>query len=331
MVETEKKFELKQEYKDNLACFVLLEDEKQEKKPWFLYDLLGKPVFGWVTSICPSFPVTIECKPDANVLNVIKPFLKDKELTLVLYGDTPLITKETIVNALDVMESENLNVYGLKRGFIFRTEYIKHVDEIYATQTYKLNEEEFIKIDSQETLNEVKSILKNKILSFHEKNGVEFIDKTLSYVECDVRIGGGAVIYPFVSLIGKSQIYKDAVIGNGSVIENSKIESGVIVSGAKIYNSTIKENSSVKESAIIDMDSFVGANSHIGADVVLSNSSVAPNVTIGDGAIIKNAKVYSSVKIGEKALVLGSEEDPVRIGEGEEILPQAFVNNGKKS
>ena len=327
MIETERKILVKEETYQNIACFVLLEGDKRENKPWFLFDLLGKPVFEWVSCVCPSQPTTIECKQGANVLSVIKPFLKDREFTLVLYGDTPLLTKNNVINALNFMINENLNVCALPRGFIFKTDYIKRIDDIYATQSYNSCAEEYLMINSVETLNQAKKNLQDKIFDFHEKNGVEFIDKNLTLVEGDVRIAGGAVIYPFVSLSGKTQIFSGAVIGSFSRIESSKIEENVLISGAKIYNSTVKENSTVKDGAIIDSGSFVGANSHIGAMTKVINASIAPNVKILDGATVKNAKVYSAVKICEDALVLGSEENPVRVSEGDVILPKASVFN----
>ena len=44
--------------------------------------ILGQPMFTWVTRACPAIPVTIEVNENVNPLEVIRPYLKDAEYTV---------------------------------------------------------------------------------------------------------------------------------------------------------------------------------------------------------------------------------------------------------
>ena len=319
------------EQTQDIACFVLRVSDKTQRKPWVMLDLLGKPVFEWVTKICPSLPVTLECFPESKTLSVIKPYLKNREYTLVLFGDTPLLSKQTVLRAIKHLEDDGLNVCALPRGYVFRTEYIRRVDDVYAPQVYGENNEEYLCVDSNQNFMTIKEILRDKIFNFHEDNGVEFIDRKSTYVDSDVRIGGGVIVEPNTLISGKTEIYENAKIGFGSVIKSSKIGAGSEICGSEVISSVIKENVKIKGGAHITEKTFVGANSIVSENVVLVSASIANNVNIGANSYLVNAKVYNDASVGANSTLVGTGDNPVRIKEGEKLSLCSIIENKKNS
>jgi|GEM_PF-2690768 len=327
MVETSYKMMKKEEIFDDVASFVLLEREEGKLRPWYLKDLLGKPVFEWVTRVCPTIPVSLEIMRGDSVLTTIKPYLKDREFTLVLFGSTPMLSKTNVAKIISYMRESDFNVLALPKGYVFRTDYIKRVDDVYATQTYPYFSEEFFEVDSVAAFNEVFSTLKEKILDFHQTNGVEFIDRSQVYIESEVRIGAGVVVYPFVTLAGQTQVYNNVIIGAGSKIENSKIGDCCQISGASVYSSTVKDNSIISDGVVIEKGSFIGAGAFIAPNAVITNSSVAPKGQIGESALINCAKIYSGALISPHCIITGSEANPVKIAENKVVNSFEIIKN----
>ena len=319
------------EQTQDIACFVLLVTNNSQRKPWFMLDLLGKPVFEWVTKICPSLPVTLECFSESKPLSVIKPYLKNREYTLVLFGDTPLLSKQTVLKAIKHLEDEGLNVCALPRGYVFRTEYIRRVDDVYAPQVYGENNEEYLSVNSSENFMTVKDVLREKIFNFHEDNGVEFIDKKTTYIDSDVRIGSGVVVSASTLLCGKTEIYENAKIGFGTIIKSSKIGAGSEICGSEVVSSVVKENVKIKRGAHIIEKTFVGANSIVGENAVLVSASVANNVNIGANSYLVNARVYNDASVGANSTLVGTVDNPVRIKEGEKLSLCSIIENKKNS
>lgn len=328
MVETKLKTAENKDY--DLACFVLLCDNKNFKtnKPSYKIDLLGRGIFEWVTRACPTRPTTIECNASDSPLDVIKPYLRQREWTLVLYGDTPLVTRANIDRILNFVEEQGLNVCKLARGFVFRTDYIKRVDEIFAPQTYSFNDEEFEEADSFVALDKIKKVLQTRILQFHQLRGVEFEDLNSVCVECDVSIGAGAKIERNVSLIGQTEVGADATISMGSKIYNGRIGALSKVGSVKIYDSAVKENCVLADNVVLTGGSFVGEGCEIGANTVIDGSSLASSVKVGAMSTLKYARIYSDAIIGENCTISGTQTKVSRVLRGATVGARAIIGEG---
>lgn len=313
----------------DIACFVLLTCNKNSlNRPFFALDLLGKPTFEWVTRVCPTRPITIECDENDNPVSVIKPYLREREYTLVLFGDTPLLTRTNINNILDFVASKGLNVCKLSRGFVFRTEYIKRVDEIFSPQTYYFNEEEFQVATNLMEWTKIARILQDRIVKFHQSNGVEFINPKSVYIESDVAIGSGTKIASGVYLSGETEIGANANLGMDAKIVSSKIGNSVQVLDAKIYNSVVKENCQIADNVVLDGGSFIGAGSFIGTGCVVDATSLSQNVRVGAMCNLKYARVYKDVVIGNSCTICGEQEKLARILHEAVVGDFCFVSAG---
>ncbi len=285
-------FELKNGDEQSISCFVVLSDSKSFniKTKSYNLEICGKPMVSWVARACPTPPVYIENNTNESIIEIIRPYLKNTDYTLVLYSDTPLMTKSNIDQIMDFVVNRGLNVCKLTRGYVFKTEYIKRVGEIYTPQTYYFEEEDFMVASTFNQVSIISEILKNRILSFHMKNGVYFKDPNSVSIGGDASIGAGSIIEPQVSLLGKVIIGEECKIGSGSKLENVRVFDKCIIGNAVIKSSVLEEGVTVGENVVIEKNSLIKKDSVIKNNIVITNTVIAENSVIENGQII-NGKV----------------------------------------
>ncbi len=170
-------------------------------------------------------------------------------------------------------------------------------------------------------------------------SGIKFIDKNNVYIEEQVTIDKGTVIYPGVFIESETQIGKNCIIEPGCMIKNSKIASNTILkAGSYIDESVIGSHSKIGPYAHIRENSTIGKSCKVGnfvefKKVVFGDNSKAAHITylgdavvgkcvnIGCGAITCNyredKKKYQTII--EDNVFVGSDVQlvaPVKIGKG---------------
>jgi bifunctional UDP-N-acetylglucosamine pyrophosphorylase/glucosamine-1-phosphate N-acetyltransferase len=170
-------------------------------------------------------------------------------------------------------------------------------------------------------------------------SGVILVDPRNTYIEDDVQIASGTVIYPGVYIKGRTRIGSHCVIEPNCFIEKSEIgDSVVLKSGSYIVESTVGSQSSVGPYAHLRPETEVGQDCKIGNFVelkktvmgdgskashlaYLGDAIVGKNVNFGCGAITVNyaldKKKYKTVI--EDDCFVGSDCQliaPVRLGKG---------------
>ncbi len=314
---------VKREQEDiSVDCIVLMEDfpDFKAKDGSFNIDLLGNPMYQYVVRACPSYPNCLKYDHEKeSLLGKIKPFLAEGEYTLVLFADTPLITKNTILNILDYVKTKGLNVCKLTRGWVFKTEYIKRVDDIYSPSVYYFQEEDFMMATSYSNLSIISDILKNRIITYHMNNGVHFKAPDTVYIEANVSIGQGSEIGEFVSLVGATEIGEYAKVLCRSSVKNAKILNGAIVDGARIDGGIIMENAKVKSGAKLLEYTAVKECAVVLEDTIISNAIIGEHSVVGRNTIINYLTLEKNSVIGNNCQINGTEQFPVLLHESVNI------------
>ena len=200
-------------------------------------------MYEWAMESVSDFEVkTIACDDHSNIVPLIKPLLNNKKTTIVLYSDTPLITKNTIYEILDYFSIRHLNVLKLNRGWVFDTEYISKAESVSSVITREFGENDFFAVGDAYTLEKATNVLKNRILEFHLHNGVFIEDKNTTFIDASVIIESGAKIEPNNVLKGETYIGKNVILEPNNTIISSIISSGCDIKSSYVKNSKITEN-----------------------------------------------------------------------------------------
>lgn len=88
------------------------------------------------------------------------------------------------------------------------------------------NYKEITGVNTREQFSEAAIYMQEEIKRYWLNQGVTFIDPRLVYIESDVEIGKDAVIYPFVSLLGKTKIGSEAVVGPNRILKDVEVKDG---------------------------------------------------------------------------------------------------------
>lgn len=312
----------------SVGCFVLLVDNENMKAEGGSYniDLLGNPMYQYVSRACPTKAVCLEFdESEGTVIGTILPYLRDTEYSLVLFSDTPLMTKSNILNILDFVKTKDLNVCKLTRGWVFKNEYIKRGAEIYAPTTYYFEEEDFLTAVNYKQLYLISEILKSRITTYHMNNGVYFKDPDNIYIESNVSIGKGTIIEPFVSLTKDTSIGNNAFIGAFSTLKNAKVLDGAKIEGAYIDGGVVMENARILANSKILSQTAIMEGAKVMEDSVVSNAIIGKFSMIGRNTIVNYLKTEDNVSIGDNCTISGEESGVVSLQSGVNVKDMVTI------
>ncbi|MCL2847555.1 MAG: hypothetical protein FWE13_02230 [Firmicutes bacterium] len=257
--------------------------------------ILGKSMLDWVKLSLPNCPFEIALEDKKVELPVmVRPYINvESAYTAVLYSDTPLLTKKTILDALATIESSDANMIKLTRGYIFKTAYLRAIDTFMATDSYFFDEEDFISATNFKQVSIISDILKQRILSYHMERGVHIEDISSVFIGPDVRIARGVVIGPNNILKGETIIKTDVKLNAGNYLEDAIVEQSATITASQIYKSFIGGNTTVGPYAYIRPDTIIGSDCRIGNYVEIKAS------IIGDGCKISHLSYVGDCEMGD--------------------------------
>lgn len=291
------------------SFFVLCEDDDASQFGQSVYDykVAGMSILNWVVRACDSDPVVLKVSPDDNVLEIIKPYLKNTEYSVVLYASTPLLNKGHLKDLLGFVYRKRMNACKLKKGYVLKNDYIVGVDDLYSIDTYDFASNDFFEVKNYGDLSLVQEILEKKVLSYHKKNGVYFENESQVAVDATTEIGYASVISAGVKILNHSSVNNNVKIGANSVVSNSKIGEDVVVGiGAVVEGCVIKDGAVVGDGVVLK-NSVVGNNVVIGTGSVLIDSGIKDEAKIGDLARCSNVRLAENVHVGKACEIIGIE------------------------
>ena len=168
--------------------------------------------------------------------------------------------------------------------------------------------------------------------------GVTFLDPAHAYVSAEAAVGRDCVIYPGVSIEGKSIIGEGCEIRSGTRITNSRVGNNVVVKDhCVVIDSEIESNCAVGPFAHLRMNTTLEEGSVVGNFVevkksrlgrgskamhlsYLGDATIGAQVNIGAGTVTCNYDgkskhptiIEDNVRIGSDTMLVA----PVRVGKG---------------
>jgi bifunctional UDP-N-acetylglucosamine pyrophosphorylase/glucosamine-1-phosphate N-acetyltransferase len=288
---------------------------------------------------------------DADIEDLYK-FVKDKSLE----GAAATFSAENpfgygrIVRAgkgFKIVEEKEANeeeqkITEVNSGFyIIKTEYIlKHIDtlssnnntgEFYLTDLFSQEElvqpflveeaSKFIGVNDLRQLEMADRTIRNrKMRRMRDEGGVRFIDLSHTYIEEDVSIENGALIYPNSFISGKTTIKSGAVIETGSVIKDSVIEEGVKIKAySHLEKVVVRTNAEVGPFARLREGSDIGSESKIGNFVETKKAILSKGVKVSHLSYVGDAEVGEDSNLGCGFITCnydGANKHKTKIGKG---------------
>lgn len=329
---------------DNI-CGIVLKVSYPNMGDTSAIEVLGKTMLEWVSfSLGGSYCDSVVYSDNVPLPLLVRPYVKrDTDYTVVLYSDTPLITRKTVLDAISVLKQKDLNVLKMTRGFVFKTQFLLAVDKLYSENPYYFDEEDFMTAFNFKQVALVSDALKNRILSYHMNQGVQIDDPASTFIGCDVIIAKGVRIGAFNIIKGKTVIKERVRLGSRNTIDGSVVEEGAFIESSFIAGSFIGKHTTVGPNAYLRPGTIIGDDCRIGDFVEIKSSligagtkiahltyvgdaTVGKHCNLGCGVVIANydGKNKHKTVIGDDAFI-GSNSNliaPVNIGD------EAFVAAG---
>ena len=212
--------------------------------------LLGKSMEGYVllaTSVCKQRFVEGEDKVFASLLK----YRDEAKQIAVFYDDTPLLEKATFFEIMQYFASKKMNFWPLKRGFVIKSDYIENFESILSTPLDHFGHDDFFVMDSAKAVGYAYHVLNKRINNFHKSQGVVLFGENTIFIDADVQIESGVIIYPNNQILGNSVLCKGVVLGSGNVIDNS-----IILDDAEL-NMCYLKNSKVPEGKVLNNEKLI--------------------------------------------------------------------------
>ena len=204
----------------------------------------------------------------------------DRKYTMVLFSDTPLLKRQTVLEIIEYAKMKSLSVLRLTRGFIFETNYLKTIDKLYAPQLHYFDEEDLMQVFNNKQLGLISDILRNRILDFNMKKGVILLSPETTKIDINASIEAGVTIFGNNVIKGKSIIETNSQFKENNVICDSVIKNNVIIANSHINNSFIEENCEVSPFCIIENNSLLEKGVKVNSFCKISKAVIKSGATV---------------------------------------------------
>ncbi len=227
------------------VLFVIVKKDGDNRFNHYRTHICGRPMLDWLLMSTGGFETKF-VGDNENIIDTLKLIQTNKPFIFVLYSDTPLIYKNLLLKIMDYFSRNRLNALTLLRGYVFKTAFLKDIDNFILTCLEKFDEEAFLQVKDGQSLIQATKYLQKKILNYHEKNGVVIFDRNTTIIDADVEIDNDVVIMPNNAIKGSCVIGRGVTLQENNVIANSIIGEECDLLGCRIIDSNIAMRKTLK-------------------------------------------------------------------------------------
>jgi bifunctional UDP-N-acetylglucosamine pyrophosphorylase/glucosamine-1-phosphate N-acetyltransferase len=154
-------------------------------------------------------------------------------------------------------------------------------------------------VNTQEELARATSLLFKRKRKALMDAGVLMIDPETCYIEDDVQVGVGSVLYPGVYLRGRTQIGTVCMIEPGCYLAHTVIEDGVHVKAySYLENTIVRTRASIGPFTRLRPETEIGPEAHVGNFVEMKKTKFGARSKAGHLTYLGDATVGEDVNIG---------------------------------
>ena len=147
----------------------------------------------------------------------------------------------------------------------------------------------------------------------------KLIDKQSVFIDKNVKIGKGVIIYENVRIEGDSVIEDGVVIRSNSYIADTHVGKNTVVEYSHLTGAIVGENCSIGPFARLRPNSVVGDFVKVGNFVEIKNATIGKNTKISHLAYVGDAILGESCNVGCGAIFVnydGKSKNKTTVGDG---------------
>ncbi len=158
---------------------------------------------------------------------------------------------------------------------------------------------EIVGVNDRAELARAAGILRERKVTALAEEGVTFYDPASTWVDYNVRIGRDTVIYPMVTLEGKTRIGERCVIYPGSHIMDARIGSDVnVLTGSIVEQTRVESGCRVGPYARLRPGTILRSGAQVGNFVEMKKTDFGPGSKANHLSYVGDADVGAKVNIG---------------------------------
>jgi bifunctional UDP-N-acetylglucosamine pyrophosphorylase/glucosamine-1-phosphate N-acetyltransferase len=184
---------------------------------------------------------------------------------------------------------------------------------------YEVKDAGELGVNDRVALVAVRAVMQRRIHERHLRAGVTIVDPTTTIIDVDVKIGQDAVIAPFSSLHGGSQIGNGARIGPLTTLIESRVGAQATVVHSYVNGAAVGDGASVGPFAYLRPGTVLREESKAGTFVEIKNSDIGPGAKVPHLSYIGDAEIGERTNIGAGVITAnydGSNKHQTTIGAG---------------
>jgi bifunctional UDP-N-acetylglucosamine pyrophosphorylase/glucosamine-1-phosphate N-acetyltransferase len=180
-------------------------------------------------------------------------------------------------------------------------------------------------LDDQVKLAQARTEMQLRINEGWLRSGVTILHPNATYIDADVEIGAGTIIWPNTFIQGDSRIGRACTIGPSTIIRGSTIGDQCRVEMSVVEQATMEEGSDVGPFGHLRKGAHLGPGAHMGNFGEVKNSYLGPGAKMGHFSYLGDATVGAEANIGAGTITCnydGQHKHSTTIGK------EAFVGSG---
>jgi bifunctional UDP-N-acetylglucosamine pyrophosphorylase/glucosamine-1-phosphate N-acetyltransferase len=224
-----------------------------------------------------------------------------------------------IVEEKDASETEK-RITEVNSGFyILKTSHVKEIldsiknenksGEFYLTDLFQdqflvkpikfSSELPFLGINTLEQLSRIAELLMERKIKHLQAEGIMFLNPTTVYLDQNVSIESGSVIFPGVTLLGNTKIGREVTVESGCFIKNSHIsEKCQILANSYLEEAIVRSEAVVGPMARLRPGTDLGSKAKVGNFVEIKKAKLAAGVKVSHLSYVGDAEIGENTNIG---------------------------------
>ena len=165
----------------------------------------------------------------------------------------------------------------------------------------------------------VRAIAQRRIHRLHMLAGVTIVDPATTVIDVEVQIGPDAVIAPFTSLHGTTEVGAGARVGPLSTVIDSHVGAEATVIHSYLHRADVGERATVGPFSYLRPGAVLREGSKAGAFVEIKNSDIGPGTKVPHLSYIGDADIGERSNIGAGTITAnydGTHKHRTQIGAG---------------